>query len=176
MIQSTKDVNYTRRDKIRNENLDRLLNRESSWIALAAKIQLCPEVQECLHSAGLIIVNVARLHDNGVVFTCGKGGKKWTLTFKTDPSFKIKEFANPSDLYEWLQADQEVEELLGSRLVAQGPAGEHDGQSGDKTTRQNSRHKRGKRKRPGKGPGKDFDGEGPVNSRKKRRHEGMPKR
>jgi hypothetical protein len=179
MIQATKDVNYTKPDKIRNENLDRLLNRESSWIGLAADIQSCPEVQKCLLSADLIIVNVARLHDNGVVFKCGKGGEKWTLIFKSDPSCKVKEFAKPSGLYEWLQVDQEVEELIASRVAAPVPARENDGQSGDNTARQNPRRSRGKRKRKGReydNPGKDGDGKCTVNNRTKRRHERRPKR
>ena len=170
MIQATEDVTYTKPEKIRNENLDRLLNREPSWIAVAADIQSCPEVQESLLSAELVIVNVARLHDNGVLFKCGKGAEKWMLAFKTDPSSIVKEFAKPGHLYEWLQADEEVEELLAGRVLAPLPARENEGKSGENTQKQNPRQRRPKRKltEESKDAGKDGDGKGTMNNRKKR--------
>ena len=141
--------------------MQRMLNREPSWARVAADIQSCPEVQEYSVFTDLIIATIIRLDDNGVLFKSGEGGDKWTLTFKTQPTRVVRKFVRPCDLYEWLQNDQEVENLIASRVVV-------ENQSGNKSETPGRKRKR---KRTGveyKDSGKDGDGKDNDNTRKKK--------
>ena len=173
MIQTAQKVNYTTKEKIRNENLDTLLSQQSSWIPLATDIESSPEVQKFLLFAQLIILNVVRLHDHGLAFKCGRGATTWTLTLKTDPLRKLKKFAKPGDLYVWLQADQEVTEFIASQEASPGLARDNDGPSrANNSQNQKDQNQPGKRKRTGEEhgePGNDAVGKDNVKRRKKHR-------
>ena len=70
-----------------------------------------------------------------------------------------------------VSANEEVEELIASRVLAPLPAKENEGKSGENTQKQNPRQGRPKRKlteEESKDAGKYDDGKGTMNNRKKR--------
>jgi hypothetical protein len=145
ITQDSTNVKCTAEDKIPNENVVNLLKQKSSW-GLAAEIHSCPEVQKSLESTDLVIANVTRLHDNDVEFNCEKGAVVWWITFKVNPLCKVKEFAKPYDLYNWLQSDQEVKELIDNRVVVPMPTSENKAESGNDIGKQTG-SRRGPQKR-----------------------------
>lgn len=170
ITQDITNVKFTAEDKIRNENVVKLLEQKSPW-GLAAEIHSCPEVQKSLESIDLVIANVTRLHDNDVKFNCEKGAVVWWITFKVNPLCKVKEFAKPDDLYNWLQSDQEVKELIDSRVVALVPTSENEAESGNDIGKQTS-SRCGPRKRKDSQDndlGKGDDGKGNAKEGRKRR-------
>jgi hypothetical protein len=65
--QITKRVKHAESDRGENNNLNRFLDGESPWIALAADIHSSSETSKFLTFPHLVIANIIRLHKNDVI-------------------------------------------------------------------------------------------------------------
>lgn len=140
----SKDSKSTKPDKQRNDYVVKLLAKHPP-LKVAKDIQRSIEVQQSLKSTDIIIANLLRLRKNNVEFKYGKGAKTCTLTAKIYQLPKKKRFAEPGDLFEWLQSEQ-VEDFIGNQFEAALPATERDGKSGVDNQKQNV-SRNGSRKR-----------------------------